>query len=205
MKGLLFIDGEPPKDLPDHKGYDVVACTDGAFMYLDKMGFSLENLDFISGDLDSMDGMVLETIKHKIIQTPDQEDTDFQKALKILVEKGCSEVDVYGASGGEQDHYLGNLSAGLEYKNKLKIRFYDDYSTYFFIDNHYETNGVLGKMISLYPFPEAENIVTKGLKWPLNKEKLKIGSRIGTRNVAVEDSISIDFQGGELLIFVGKN
>ena len=34
MKALLFINGEPPKNIPEIKDYDLIACTDGAFHYL---------------------------------------------------------------------------------------------------------------------------------------------------------------------------
>lgn len=205
MKGLLFIDGEAPSVLPQLEGYDLIGCTDGAIVYLHRLKMPADKLDFISGDMDSISSEILKDVQDKIISTPDQDDTDFKKALDILFEKGCLSVDVYGGSGGEQDHFLGNLSAGLEFKDRMKIRFYDDYAMYLFLDKHFEMSNVQGKMISLVPFPIAEKVVTKGLKWPLNHEDLKMGGRIGTRNVADEDTISVDFQAGELLIFVGKN
>jgi thiamine pyrophosphokinase len=33
-KALLFINGDSPKSIPDLSGYDLIACTDGAFHYL---------------------------------------------------------------------------------------------------------------------------------------------------------------------------
>jgi thiamine pyrophosphokinase len=64
--------------------------------------------------------------------------------------------------------------------------------------------GVKDKMISLYPFPAVENITTVGLNWLTNGD-LSITSRIGTRNFAVEDEVSIEYKNGDLLIFIGKN
>ena len=60
-------------------------------------------------------------------------------------------------------------------------------------------------MISLYPFPSVENITTKGLNWPLINDSLSMISRIGTRNFAAEDEISIQYESGDLLFFVGIN
>jgi thiamine pyrophosphokinase len=60
-------------------------------------------------------------------------------------------------------------------------------------------------MVSLYPFPFVENITTKGLNWPLSKGNLSITSRIGTRNFAIEDEVSIEYEKGDLLVFIGKN
>jgi len=208
-KSLLFINGVPPENLPNPDDYSLIACSDGAFHYLKKMNFPLEKLDFISGDFDSH-SEVLQCIHNEnnnfdIIETPDQNKTDFEKALEIIIEKGFSAVDVFGGSGGEMDHFLGNISVAFKFKNELKITFFDEYSQYFFIPEKFKIGNVLGKMISLYPFPFAENITTKGLKWSLKNENLDITSRIGTRNLAVEDEVSVNFEKGNLLIFIGKN
>lgn len=205
MKALLFINGDPPKTLPNVEGYNVVACSDGAFHYLKSMNFPFQKLDFISGDFDSHSGSDEEIYQEKFIHTPDQDKTDFGKSLEILIEKGVSKVDVYGGSGGEMDHFLGNLTVAYSFKNQLDIKFYDEFSTYYFIPNNFVLNDIKGKMISLYPFPIAENVTIKGLNWPLNSETLKMTDRIGTRNFALEDEISITYQSGDMLIFIGQS
>ena len=118
--------------------------------------------------------------------------------------KGFENIDVYGGSGGEQDHFLGNLSVAYAFKDKLNLQFFDEYSSYYFIPKNFSISDVKGKMISLMPFPIAKNIETKGLKWPLNREDLMLGERIGTRNVADSQEVSIQYKKGDLLIFVGK-
>ena len=202
-KVLLFINGVPPKSIPDLSGYDLIACTDGAFHYLKDKNFPLEKLDFISGDFDSHSGKDEEVYEEKFIFTPDQDKTDFQKALEIIREKGFFEIDVFGGSGGEMDHFLGNLTVASKFNKEMKIIFFDEFSRYFFIPEKIKIENVSGKMISLYPFPKAENITTKGLNWELQKETLEITSRIGTRNFAVKDEVSIEFENGNLLVFIG--
>ncbi len=201
-RSLLFINGIPPKQLPEISGYQFIACTDGAFHYLKEKNFPLEKLDFISGDFDSHSGKDEAVYDEKFIYTPDQDKTDFQKALEILEEKGIKEVHVYGGSGGEMDHFLGNLSVAYLFKERMKITFYDDYSTYFFSPKHLVLNNVKDKMISLYPFPSTENLTAKGLEWSLNKENLNLQTRIGTRNRANENQVEINFETGELIIFL---
>ncbi|MCL1669925.1 thiamine diphosphokinase [Elizabethkingia ursingii] len=203
MKALLFINGEPPKNIPEIKDYDLIACTDGAFHYLREKNFSLDLLDFISGDFDSYEESE-KIVSEKLIHTPDQNKTDFHKALEIIIEKGFYEVDVYGGSGGEQDHYLGNLTVAYLFRNKMEITFYDEYSKYFFIPNEFEAQNVLGKIVSLVPYPVAENVVTKGLNWPLFGEELSMTGRIGTRNFAVEDTFICSYGNGAILLFIGK-
>ena len=124
--------------------------------------------------------------------------------MEILIEKGCKKVDIFGGSGGEMDHFLGNLTVAFIFKDDLKITFFDDHSHYFFAPNILVLNDVKNKLISLYPFPKAENITTKGLKWSLIKENLEITNRIGTRNFAQENSVTIEFDTGNLVVFIGN-
>lgn len=204
MKALLFINGNPPKEILDLQKYDIIACTDGAFNYLNQMGFPISKLNFVSGDFDSVLSMDENQLSNgtQWIPTPDQDFTDFHKALDILQEKGIDTVDVLGGSGGEMDHFLGNLSVAWRKRNELKIYFYDEFSEYYFIPNLFEVSGVKGKTISLYPFPIAKKVKTNGLNWPLDSEDLDITHRIGTRNIAKDDTISIRYESGGLLIFI---
>jgi len=203
-KVLLFINGDPPKSLPNVEEYTFIACTDGAFHYLKQLGFPLEKLDFISGDFDSHSGADENVYEDKFIYTPDQNKTDFHKALDIILEKGYQNIDVFGGSGGEQDHFLGNLTVAYSFKENLNIKFYDEFSEYFFVSKSVVLKNVKDKLISLYPFPTAENITTKGLNWSLNNENLSVTTRIGTRNFAIEDEVSIQYEKGDLLVFIGK-
>ncbi|WP_312195590.1 thiamine diphosphokinase [Epilithonimonas vandammei] len=208
-KALLFINGDSPKTIPNLSGYDLIACTDGAFHYLKQHKFPLNQLDFISGDFDSHkieEEIIQQAQNHgfEIIETPDQNKTDFHKALELILAKGFENIDVYGGSGGEQDHFLGNLSVAYAFKDKLNLQFFDEYSSYYFIPKNFSISDVKGKMISLMPFPIAKNIETKGLKWPLNREDLILGERIGTRNIAENKDVIIKYKQGDLLIFVGN-
>lgn len=202
MKALLFINGEPPKELPSLSDYNIIGCTDGAFIYLQKMDFPFHYLDFISGDFDSFSPNELQGVE--IIHTPDQNETDFHKALRVLEQKGVEKVDVFGGSGGEMDHFLGNLSVASRFIDKMEITFHDQFSSYYFIPQSFSTKIKSGKMVSLYPFPFADGIVTNGLNWNLNNEFLDITERIGTRNFAIEDEISISYKSGKLLVFIEK-
>lgn len=203
MKALLFINGEPPKKLPSLAQYDIIGCTDGAINYLKTLNLDFNQLDFVSGDFDSFSKTDLIFPSSKLIYTPCQDKSDFHKALDILLEKGVKQVDIYGGSGGEMDHFLGNLSVAFRFKNDLNLTFYDEYGKYYFLSKKNKIINVQKKLISLYPFPKAEGIITNGLNWELNNETLDIISRIGTRNFAKENKIEISFISGDLLIFIG--
>jgi thiamine pyrophosphokinase len=196
MKVFLVLNGEKPNQLPDVSDYEVICATDGAYKYLKEQGITPH---FISGDFDSLDN-IPEGIE--IIETPDQNYTDFDKILQILFDKGHNTVDVFGASGKEQDHFLGNLNTAIQWKDRLKITFYDNHGRYFLADKKTIIKKCLHKTISLIPFPEVAKISTKGLQYSLTDEDLMFGKRIGTRNKAIENQVEISFKSGNLFIFI---
>ncbi|MFI1772123.1 thiamine diphosphokinase [Thalassobellus citreus] len=197
-KVFLLINGEPPNKIPDLTKYHFVCATDGAYQFLEKNNITP---NFISGDFDSVERLP----EHiEVIHTPNQDYTDFDKVLQILFERGYKSIHVFGASGQEQDHFLGNLHTAIQWKEKLNLTFFDNFGSYFLADTRLELSNCKGKTISLVPFPTATNILTKGLQYPLNKETLSFGNRIGTRNVAIDDDVAITFETGNLFVFINQ-
>lgn len=195
-KVFLLLNGEPPKKLPDLGNYDIICATDGAYKFLENHKIIP---DFISGDFDSLQNLP-NTVE--VIKTPNQDFTDFDKILQILFDKGLNTVDVYGASGEEQDHFLGNLHTAIQWKNKLSLVFIDNYSQYFLAKPTTEITDCKDKIVSLIPFPKATNINTTGLQYSLKNENLIFGERIGTRNNAIKNKVTITYESGELFIFI---
>lgn len=197
-KVALFLNGQAPAQKPELGAYEKVFCADGAFWQLQKYGIKP---DVISGDFDSL-GERPSGIE--IVHTPDQAHTDFEKALRLIEARGHRYVDVYGASGKEQDHFLGNLTVGYKFQTALELLFIDAYQTYRFALKRTTLTGVKGKTISLYPFPIAQGIVTEGLAYPLSGESLRWDARIGIRNRAWTDRVEIRYTEGDLLLFVER-
>ena len=195
-KVFLLLNGEPPKSIPDLSDYDLICATDGAYQYLAKNTITPH---FIAGDFDSLQNIPNHI---EVIKTPNQDLTDFDKILQILLDKGFSIIHVYGASGNEQDHFLGNLNTAIQWKEKLKLTFFDNYGRYFLADKNTFISNCKENVISLIPFPEAKNINTKGLQYHLQNEDLVFGKRIGTRNKAIENEVKITFKTGNLFIFI---
>ena len=193
---FLLLNGKAPKSFPKFENYSLICATDGALATLKNNGIEP---DLVFGDFDSVDVIPEET---EIMLTPDQEYTDFEKTLALLHESGYQNIDVFGASGEEQDHFLGNLHVGLAWSDKLQLTFFDDYGNYQFIPNQFEKDDVLNKTISLFPFPKAIGITSRGLEFELNNTDLELGIRVGTRNRAIKDRIQIEFTTGNLLVFI---
>ena len=195
-KIFLLLNGEKPNTLPDLGDYHLICVTDGAYSFLKKHNITP---DFISGDFDS----ITELPRHiETIHTPNQDFTDFDKTLQILYDKGFVNIDVFGASGEQQDHFLGNLHTVIKWKKKLKLTFFDNHQYYFLANKKTKIENCKDKMISLVPFPKAKKISTKGLAYPLKNEDLSLQKRIGTRNKATENEVEISFEKGNLFIFI---
>ena len=197
-KVFLLLNGEKPKEVPNFSVYDLICATDGAYQYLEKHKIVP---DFISGDFDSVEAIPKEI---EVIKTPNQDFTDFDKILQILFDKGFTKIDVYGASGQEQDHFLGNLDTAIRWKKKLSLTFFDNNGTYFLAKKKIVLSNCKGKIISLIPFPKASKVETFGLKYSLKKETLKFGKRIGTRNLAIDKKVKINFKKGNMFVFINN-
>ncbi len=197
QKLALFLNGEKPQNIPDLAIYDAIYCTDGAYHFLEKTNI---RADLIIGDFDSIEALPKDV---KYIHTPNQNYTDFEKAIKIIIKNGYKNVDVFAANGLEQDHFLGNMTTALKYKKKLNIVFFDDKQSYFFIKKKCILKNVLNKTISLFPFPKTKNVFSQGLQYPLNGMNLSMKkNKIGTRNKAIENNVKISFSKGNILLFI---
>lgn len=200
-KALLFVNGEPPRHYPnDIDSYSYIACTDGAFhSYL----FDSQIVpDFIIGDLDSWDKNKPTPKQIQIIHTPDQNKTDFEKAILFLISKGIEEFVVYGASGRSSDHFLGNLSVAMQYYHQYKIIFYDNYCHFFFAQHHQLINNVKNHIISLMPLSKVTNLTITGFEYPLIEQTLMLGGLTSLRNKVIADSVEISFKNGDLVVFI---
>ncbi|NUF48803.1 thiamine diphosphokinase [Gilliamella sp. ESL0250] len=200
-KALLFVNGEPPlHDFCNLEKYTYIACTDGAYHnYLSAL--SIEP-DFIIGDLDSY--QVNKTIppETEIIHTPDQNKTDFEKAILFLASKGITEFDVYGACGRASDHFLGNISVAMKYYHQYRITFYDNYCHFFFSKPYLEITNVKDHIISLMPLSKVTGLTITGFQYPLIDKTLFLGGSVSLRNKAISNLVKISFKNGNLMIFI---
>ncbi|MFD1293451.1 thiamine diphosphokinase [Lutibacter holmesii] len=197
-KAFILLNGSEPKTLPELSEYDIVCAIDGAYNFFEEKNITP---DLVTGDFDSI--LKIPT-SVEVIKTPNQDFTDFEKALQILKHRGYYHIDVYGGSGKEHDHFLGNISTAKQWKIGLNITFFDDFGKYFFIDEFYNGTNLKDRNISLIPLPIANGVSTKGLLYPINNETLTFGVRIGTRNKANENNVQISFDDGDLLLYISN-
>ncbi|CAG4991891.1 unnamed protein product [Parnassius apollo] len=169
----------------------------------DKNNILLPNL--ITGDFDSITEEILQKYKKKgckIIHTPDQNHTDFTKAL-IELNNYCSEHKVnidhavaIAQTSGRIDQILGNVQTLYLAKQKhllssttnVYVLSDDAMSWLLFPGDHMifipeVTRKHERSWCSLVPIGEiCESVTTTGLKWNLDNAPLKFGELVSTSN-----------------------
>ena len=142
----------------------------------------------------------------EIIDAPDQNKTDLEKAFDYLVEKEIKTVYVFWATGKRSDHALANLSCIVKYRNTLSITLIDDHSKIQLLDKHFSNWYAADTCLSLMPLGKVTGISTKNLLYPLHEEELTSGYRMGNSNSVVTDGIvTIEHQSGDLLLMECKD
>ncbi|XP_075971499.1 thiamine pyrophosphokinase 1 isoform X2 [Anticarsia gemmatalis] len=161
--------------------------------------------DLITGDFDSITEEILEKYKKKgckAIHTPDQDHTDFTKALMELNIHSNSigvEIDhvlVFAQSSGRLDQTLGNIQTLFLARDKKLIN--PDTKVYLLSDDALswllspgdhvitipeETRSHKNSWCSLIPIGEVCQLATTtGLKWNLDNQPLMFGDIVSTSN-----------------------
>ncbi|MFN0064637.1 MAG: thiamine diphosphokinase [Chlamydiales bacterium] len=200
---VVIANGEPPaKEIltPYLSDKYTLVAVDGGLNFCAK-----ENLvpELILGDFDSALPSSLEKFCHVLqFETPNQDKTDLEKALEILFAYPIESVTVIGALGKRVDHALTNLYLLLRYKGKLIFETNLERCTC--LPSSYTFSCNKGETLSLIPMDgPAQGIYTRGLKWELNNGSLD-ANFIGISNVALEETISINYTSGDLLLFINR-
>jgi len=196
----LFLNGDAPNSLALEQAMafpiDYKLCTDGAFYYMETIHIVP---DAVIGDMDSLHDIPHNLDVHFI---DDQDTTDFEKALDFLSKQDFTHVVVLGSTGGQHDHFLGNLNAAYKFRKKLDILFFDQSQRFYLIENNHTFETRPGNIVSLVPYPQATIHAMDGLQYTLNDEILDLHDRIGTRNIAISDQVKIEVSSGALWLFI---
>jgi thiamine pyrophosphokinase len=167
--------------------------------------------NIITGDFDSLtieEQEYFATQGTKIIHTPDQDYTDIDKSIGyVLSHYPITQIHLYGATGGQTDHFLSVLSALIKYQDEAAIKLIDEHGEVWLASNDEEIKpaegaNLMGRLFSLIALGEVTGIVTTGLQWPLQCETLAPGVRDGTRNRIVDNIVTIKKQSGHLFLML---
>ena len=90
--------------LPSRGPEDLVIAADAGLLFLREHGIEP---DLFLGDGDSLGDFRPQCAN--IALEEEQETNDLAKAYRFAVAHGATEIDIFGASGLREDHFLGNL------------------------------------------------------------------------------------------------
>ncbi|XP_075146233.1 thiamine pyrophosphokinase 1 [Haematobia irritans] len=169
--------------------------------------YNLQLPDFITGDFDSITADTSDYFNKmnvKRIHTPDQNHTDFSKAVDIikplLKNKKIQDIIVFHDTSGRFDQIMANV-------NTLFTR-YDEYCRIYLLGScalswllkpgkhsisipSYLVNEK--RWCSLIPIGhEATNVTTSGLKWNLNHSSLYFGGMVSSSNTYSSTEVEIE-------------
>lgn len=158
----------------------------------------------VIGDLDSISAQAKEQIgRDRLFKVARQDNTDMEKGLDFCKVLKPSMVTVVGAAGGRLDFTLGNLISLLNYAKYFDIEVKSSSMTVYPLVKGGTFKARKGATVSLLPFEKIKNITLKGLKYPLKNETLSLCQK-GVSNMAEEETFSVSFDKGRLLLAVYK-
>lgn len=198
---LLALDGALPSArhiITLRERYTALVAADGAATRLHDLGI---RPDLVIGDLDGIGARrgELERAGVIVVEEPDQESGDLEKAILWILGRGETRIDIIGLSGGMTDHILNNFSIIARYAGRLSLRSLEEESTTWFVSTSLELAPAVGDRISLLPLPYAR-LSTSGLQWELRDERLGFGEREGGSNRAVGARVGIEVADGVVAV-----
>ncbi len=170
--------------------------------------------DFVTGDFDSLPETTRTALAAqgaRIVPTPDQNYTDLDKALTFAIATfGAKDVQIWAATGGRIDHAYSVLSAVLKHgrgPNAPEMHLCDEYGETCPVPlEGVRLHGadLPGRILSLITLGKVTAITTTGVEWPLDNETLAPGVRDGTLNHITNEIVTVSYESGDLLLFVGR-
>ena len=185
----VILNGQIPTDdtiINQITNSDYIIAVDGSANKL----FDLEIIpDVIIGDLDS-----LQNIKNKdieLVETPDQNKTDFRKTLEWCIEKNILNISIFGISGESEDHFLGNYYTLSDFGEKISWKAFTDFSVISPCMGNKKFESFKGQKVSLFCMKGSSTVNSENLEYPLQSYHLK-PSDDAVRNLSLEDHFTIE-------------
>ncbi|MDE6666004.1 MAG: thiamine diphosphokinase [Ruminococcus sp.] len=178
---------------------DLVVCADRGYIYAEKLGIVP---DIVTGDFDSYTGELPEC-PEIYRSVPEKDDTDTMLALKLAIERNCTDVRLYGGTGGRFDHTFANVQTLIyAHEHGCNMTIYDS-------DNIITVQGVGtesyekydGWYFSVFSLTEKLHIEKMtGVKYPVENHIFTQGFPLGVSNEIIADNAVVSVKNGLALI-----
>jgi thiamine pyrophosphokinase len=183
---------------------DLVVAADSGVEHAQWLGLAI---DVVVGDLDSVDAAALATavdagarVERHLVE---KDKTDLELALDVAVAEGGAGMScvVVASVGGRLDHALANLLllAAPLYADVAVEAYVDDWHVVV-VRRSASLPARPGGLVTLLPVGgPAEGVVTEGLRYPLRRETLPVGTTRGVSNEAGITEVVVGLDAGVLL------
>ena len=185
----VILNGQMPTDdtiINQITNSDYIIAVDGSANKL----YDLEIIpDVIIGDLDSLQKNKNQDTE--LVETQDQNKTDFRKTLEWCIEKGILNISIFGISGESEDHFLGNYYTLSDFGGKISWKAFTDFSVISPCLGNKRFESFKGQKVSLFCMKGSSTINSENLEYPLQSYHLK-PSDDAVRNLSLEDHFTIE-------------
>lgn len=183
---------------------DFIICADGGIKHLLKLNLTP---DLWIGDFDSckFDDIISENPHLKSVPTvklrPDKDVTDTHYACTEAINRGYSQILIWGACGGRYDHMISNIHL-LEYLNEKGIfSVIEDEKNTICVCCDSITVTKKRKYLSILPLTDTVVIAeSSGLLYPLNDFSMSRSVSVGVSNEITGEKATIAVKTGLALI-----
>lgn len=175
-----------------------IICCDGSAENLVLSGLEP---DAIVGDMDSLSEELANKYADRIFVDENQDTNDLTKAVTWCTGMGYKDLIIVGATGKREDHTIGNISLLAEYIKEVNVTMVTDTGIFLPLQDSAEIGSFPGQQVSIFSINPKTEITTYGLRYPLNKAKIK-NWWVATLNEATEKKFKIEFTGGPVLIYL---
>ena len=216
MKRCLMVSGgrlsaEFAREFLKNRTYDLVIAVDAGLSVLETLGICP---DAAVGDFDTYGRGRLEEYKknHAVsltIHRPEKDEADTELAFSEAFRRGCTHMDILGATGGRLDHELSNIHLLYQgMKRGLSVSIWDEQNRIYLIPAEncgkktYRKGETYGNYISFLPFTqEVKGITLTGFKYPLFKRDISIfeNPSLCVSNELCEEEAVMTFSEGILI------
>ena len=185
---------------------DLLIIADGGYYNCLKVSnFSLDNIDVLIGDFDSLDKKNIELSNNTKIVTlnPIKDDTDIIDACKYGLKEGFNEFYIYGCLGKRIEHSIANIQVlsflkdnnanGYLLDDSLVIRVLRNESIN--LDKNYK-----GYITILSLTNESKGVTLKNLKYELNDYNMTNKFPLGIDNEFIGKESFVEVKNGEILL-----
>lgn len=176
---------------------DFIIAADNGFAITQKLNITP---DLVVGDFDSL-GFMPET-DNVVVLPIKKDDTDIAVALRLALDKGYSDIFVYGAADGKTDHTFANISlaAGLS-RRGVHCVFLGDNTNFTAVTNgKLRFTGATGR-VSVFCFGDtASGVTLKGFEYNLDNAVLEPFIPLGVSNSFNGNESEISVENGTLVV-----